>query len=297
MLNLKNLNTFGKGRWIYFPSRIFDAENFEENCETLCELFKNYKNVCLCDKAHVVEYLSQDPFFVFVDNYGQPQIVGNTCMGMYLDYFRGTVDGYEQNISSDFIEVANEFLNKNSGLINAECWKYHINWIERLRHYKCYFQNKKYSQIDVGQLVDDIGYNGFSLHRKGQADNADVFEKGKRYYPKVKKALFSESALRPMIAKFLNCHTCDLYVGKYYGNGKNIKYIVGDMHSSFLHRDCKIKKVYGNIQIKNYSGEYKDVTDIEATGNFEILGFRKADLNMPKCFENAELMSCDELTK
>ncbi len=284
MIDLKNLNTFGKGRWLWFPSLFTDPDNFVQNCEDLNNLFRKIDTICLSEMRYVRKYLQEDDYFVFVDNNGNPQIVGNTD-GCEIEYLRGISDGYEQNIGEDFIDVANEFLDKNINMIKAENWKYHINWIDRLRKYKKYFQNKEYDKIDMKMLVDDIGYNGYSLHTKSGQQLSDLFS-NKIAYPKVKKVLLAESALKPMLAKFLDCHTSDVYVGKYYGNGKNVKYIVGDLLSSYLHPECKIKKVFGNINIQKYSGKYKGVSGIESTGNFQIVGFNSDYMDFSPLFKN-----------
>lgn len=267
-LHLDELNTFGKGEWFFVPSLVTCPQFFEENCSIVSQLFQG-TDVCLKDLKYISKYLSKEDFFVFVDTFGKPQIVGNTTMGK-LEYFRGVCDGYEQTISDDFLDVANEFLSKNSSLFESEQWRNQINWHIRLKNYEKLFNQKRYSEIDVEKLIDDLAYNGYSLHYKvGQGESVD----DKIYYPQVKRNLVKQPMLKPMIAKHLGCETNEIFIGKYYGNGKNVKYVIGHLLSSYLHKNCKIKTVFGSLKIKNYKGEFNRVDEIDVTQGFEIVGW------------------------
>ena len=271
------LNTFGLGKWIFVPSFSHDPAGFEKNKEFLCELFKD-TDVCLKDMSHTEEYLRKDDFFVFIDNAGKPQIVGNISYGCELGALRGVCDKKEQNINLKYVKVANAFLNKNIHMYGVKNWKEQTNWIARLQIYEYLFNHKFYSKINVKKLLEDLGYNGYSLH-KDDANQNDI------YYPITKRKLLSQPMLKPLIAKYLGCKTYEVFVGKYTGNGKNVKYVVGDLISQYLHKDCKIKKVFGSVKITNYIGNYQNVFDIESTNGFSILG--KSNINCTHWFDNA----------
>lgn len=257
------LNTFGMGRWIFVPCFSTCPLDFEKNKKFLCDLFAD-TDVCLKDMAHTDEYLRKDNFFVFVDNQNKPQIVGNTYYGAGLRCLRGVCDNREQNIDLRYVKVANAFLNQNINMYSAKSWKKQINWMARLNVYEYFFNNKMYSKINVKKLLEDLGYNGYDLH-KGESSNATGI-----YYPLAKRKLFSQPMLKPMLAKYLGCKTSEIYIGRYFGNGKNVKYVVGDMMSPYLHEDCQIKKVFGSVKIVNYTGKFKNVFDIESTNGFNL---------------------------
>lgn len=255
------LNTFGLGKWIFIPSFSNAPASFEQNKKFLCDLFKD-TDVCLKDMNHTDEYLRKDNFFVFVDNYNKPQIVGNTYYGSELQNMRGVCDKQEQNIGLKYVKVANAFFNKNLQMYGVKDWKQQINWIARLQIYEYLFNHKMYSKINVKKLIDDLAYNGFSLHKEVDAHEI--------YYPVAKRKLLAQPMLKPMIANYLGCKTSEVQVGKYVGNGKNVKYVVGDLLSQYLHKDCQIKKVFGSVKIKNYIGDFDYIYDILATNGFSF---------------------------
>lgn len=272
------LNTFGLGKWIFIPSFLNGPAQFEKNKKFLCDLFKD-TDVCLKDMNHTDEYLRKDDFFIFVDNDNKPQIVGHISYGCELGALRGVCDKKEQNINLKYVKVANAFFNKYLQMYNVKYWKEQTNWIARLQIYECLFKNKMYSKIDVEKLLEDLGYNGYNLH-KADGENSNNI-----YYPTIKRKLLSQPMLKPLIAKYLGCKTYEVFVGKYTGNGKNVKYVVGDLISQYLHEACQIQKVFGSVKIKDYIGDYQNVFDIESTNGFSILG--KSNINCTHWFDNA----------
>lgn len=281
--DFNELNTFNLGRWLFLPSFSSKPEGFNDRCLLLCKLFQN-TDVCLKDMAHTEEYLTDSDFFVFIDNQNKAQIVGNTYYGYMLQCLRGVCDKYEQNIDIKYIDVANEFLNNNLDLKNAKLWKNQINWIARLYSYNYLLSHKQYSKIDVNKLIDDLAYNGFSLHNNAKSSN-DI------YYPFIKRMLFTQPMLKPLIAKHLGCKPSEVFVGKYSSNGKNVKYIVGDLISSYLSEDCSIEKVFGSIKIKNYKGPYKYVFNIETTLNCDIKSPNGVEMDWFGWLQDTELIS------
>ena len=275
---LSELNNFNAGKWLVFPTvSTFSDVDKEKECLKVVKLFENTA-ICLNKPDTAMKLLKKSTLIVFVDNAGKPQIVGDISCG-YLEHFRGTVDGVEQNISSEFLPVANEFLNNNLQLIHAKSWLYQINWIDRLKNYMKLFNEKRYKEIDVESLINDLAYNGYSLHYK------DCSTKERLYYPLVKRELIHQPMLKPLIAKHLHCKTEEIYIGKYQGNGKGIKYIIGDCLSNFIVKDSCLKKVFGSIKIKSYQGEF-DVLKLSVTMDTEIFyqnGFNSNFLSLSKC--------------
>lgn len=275
--SFNDLNTFGLGKWVFVPSFSHDPAGFEKNKKFLCELFKD-TDVCLKDMKHTDEYLTKDDFFVFVDNDGKPQIVGNISYGCELGALRGVYDQKEQNIELKYVKVANAFLNKNIHMYGVKNWKKQINWLARLQIYEYLFNNKMYSKINVKQLIEDLGYNGYSLHKEVDAHEI--------YYPVAKRKLLTQPMLKPLIAKYLGCKTYEVQVGKYVGNGKNVKYVVGDLISQYLNKDCQIQKVFGSVKIKNYLGDFDKVFEIPSTNGFSITGTKTQNFKT-SWFDNA----------
>lgn len=284
-LHLEELNTFGKGRWEFLLSAKSCAESYEQSCKKLF-MYSQNTPLCLCEMKHVKEILEDNDVFVFIDNENNVQIVGDCKPYGSLNAFRG-VDGIEQNIDLSFLDVANEFLDKNSDLRNCECWRYQTNWLARLNQYNKLFNGKKYAEIDVESLIDDLGYNGYDLHYK------DCTKESKKriYYPIIKRELIAQPMCKPMIAKFLGCKTYEVYIGKYSGNGKKLKYIVGDCISQFLSADCKLEKVFGSIEVKNYCGKANLFT-VPTTENFSISGDANGvlDYTVDELISNAKII-------
>lgn len=262
---LQNLNTFDKGQWVVFKSQENAPESFDDNCQKLSNLFED-TDVCLKNIKYSRKYLKDSDFYVFIDNEGKPQIVCNFSKGT-IDSFRGVCDEDEQTIDKNYIDVANEFLKAFDVLKGAKQWQYQTEWYVRLHDYKKLFESRQYDKIDVSQLIDDIGYNGYDLHYEGCLGVSK-----KRYYPRVKREIISQAMLKPLIAKHLDCQTNDIFIGKYQGNGKNVKYVIGDLISRFLDNDCKIEKVFGSVDIVDYHGDFTDFYKIDCSGSFKIFG-------------------------
>ena len=277
--DFNQLNTFGLGKWVFVPSFSHDPAGFEKNKKFLCELFKD-TDVCLKDMKHTDEYLTKDDFFVFVDNDGKPQIVGNISYGCELGALRGVCDKKEQNINLKYVKVANAFLNKNIHMYGVKNWKTQINWIARLYVYDYLLNNKKYSKINIKKLIEDFGYNGYNLHNDNESNYKGI------YYPAIKRKLLSHPMLKPLIAKYLGCKTNEVQLGKYVGNGKNTKYVVGDLISQYLHQDCQIQKVFGSVKIKDYIGDFDNVFGIHSTNGFSVDG-TKTKVIKTSWFDNA----------
>ena len=277
--DFNKLNTFGLGKWIFVPSFSKAPADFEKNKNFLCNLFKD-TDVCLKDMGHTDEYLNKYDFFVFVDNEDKPQIVGNISYGCELGALRGVCDKKEQNINLKYVKVANAFLNQNINMYNAKNWKTQINWIARLYVYDYWLNNKMYSKINVNKLIEDLGYNGYDLHKDYDVNPKQI------YYPSIKRKILSQPMLKPIIAKHLGCQTSEVQIGKYVGNGKNVKYVVGDLISQYLHQDCKIQKVFGSVKIKNYIGDFNKVFEIASTNGFSITGTKTQNFKT-SWFDNA----------
>ncbi len=291
-LHFGELNTFNKGRWEGFASKFSSANGYTDNCEKFYKYCKNTP-LCLCDMKHIKEWLVDNDFFVFVDNKNTLQIVGNCNAYGELDCFRGIVDGQEQNVDLKFLDVANEFFDKNIDIRFCEGWKKQINWIARLHQYTALFNSKRYNEINIENLIDDLGYNGFNLHYK------DCTKENKKriYYPIIKRELISQPMLKPMLASHFGCKTNEIFVGKYGGNDKNIKYIIGDCISQYLSEDCRLEKVFGAIEIKNYFGKI-DLLNIPTTRRFLVTSAEHLPFDIEKYLGDVTIITRDsELEK
>ena len=284
-LNLHCLNTFNKGKWIVFPNISNKLDNEKEKiCLIVTKLFENTQ-ICLKNYNNAMKLLENSTLFVFVDNKNNPQIVGNVSYNC-LENFRGTIDGDEQNISSEYLPVANEFLQNNMHLICTSSWAHQINWLNRLENYVKQFNEKRYDKINVSSLIEDLSYNGFSLRYK----DCDVKEK--LFYPRIKRELIKHPMLKPMLAKYLNCKTDEVFIGKYQGNGKTIKYIIGDCISNYIVKDSALIKVYGSINIKSYFGEF-NVFNLPATLGVSVDYQNEINFEIDSLFKG-NTINCEE---
>ncbi len=219
--------------------------------------------------------------FLFVDNSDKLQIVCDIRHNCVKN-MRGVADGFELNISGEYCGQANDFLEKNSTLGLASDWQKQIDWISRLREYCKLYDSRKYDSIDAEQLVKDIAYNGYDLHCKNYQK---IYSSGAIYYPIIKRELLLKPMLKPMVAKFLNCSTREVFVGKYNGNGKDIKYIVGDLVSSNIAVDNSIERIYGSINFKCFGCAASKIPadSVHAVGgNIDI---NLVDIMRTNCFD------------
>ncbi|MBQ3494444.1 MAG: hypothetical protein IJA69_03425 [Clostridia bacterium] len=296
--SFRELNTFGMGRWLFFESQKHSPETYEQNCKILSELFQGTE-VCVKDQKYSSQYLKDNDFFVFVDNNNKPQIIGDLGLnyGVYgLTNIRGTDDKKEQNIAIKYVRVANEFFRKNPNLDYVKNWKYQVNWIVRLKRYNYLLKTKQYHKININSLLEDLGYNGYSLHyERHYNQQGEVIEE--KYYPAAKRRLFKQPMLKPLIARYLGCKPGEVFVGKYFGNGKKIKFVVGDLMSSYLSKDCAIEKVFGSVDIKNYQGEFSKLFSLPSTEKFSVHGDGNAKLDVADFFNGLEVTEIDSQTE
>lgn len=273
-INLKDLNTFDKGEWLLFASKELEPIKFEENCAAL---FSYTKNTYLClKKMEVVEdLLATNSVFIFIDKNKQLRLIGHCSGASAICGFRGLTDGAEQNIDSKYYDVAHEFLDKNQHLYKSENWKRQIEWIESLRRNKALFSEKRYNEISPQELIDDLSYNGHNVLYEGRNDLEQVKQ---IYYPVAKRELLSEPMLKPMLAKYLGCKTSELQLGKYNGNGKGVRFVVGDLISNYISKDSPLEKVYGQINVHNYKGEF-NILNTDCTDNFSVTFDKSVELD------------------
>ncbi len=286
--HIEELNTFGKGHWEIIQSKEYDPLNFSINCERLRSIFLD-TDLCLNSMKYIEKYLIDSMFIVFLDNDNNPQIVADSSWGE-LNSCRGVLDGEEQNIDSYFADVVNDFLNKNLDLRYCKEWRHQVNWIFKLREYEYLLEERRYDEINLNDLLEDMSYNGYSLHYDGCTDT----KKRHIYYPIVKRQLLKQSMLKPLLAKAIGCKTRELYVGKYDGDGVGIKYVVGHLISKYLAKNCNIEKVYGYIKIEDYFGLYNAYA-IDSTIGFSIIGDKNNVLDCCEIFGEGVAIDSDIL--
>lgn len=223
--------------------------------------------------------------YLFVDNSDNLQIVCDIKRNG-VNNMRGVADDFELNIPEEYYKQACDFLAKNSTLDQTKLWQKQIDWISRLRQYCNLYDSKNYDSIDIQQLVKDIAYNGHNLHCKNYQK---IYSSGAIYYPKIKRQLFVKPMLKPMIAKFLGCATREVYVGKYNGNGKGLKYIVGDLVSPYIADDNTIERIYGSININSLNDKALKIPadSIHAVGG-------NIDMDLLKLIRSNNNVKCDK---
>ena len=118
LLNLPDSLTKGEsGVWLKFAGATEDKKNHKQNANNLAVLV-NSTNSCLVRTA--LEYLSEGPIYVYVDDNYIPQI-RVVCYDSSIQEVRGLAGG--QQIMPKYLDIAIDFLDKNDNVENANYFK------------------------------------------------------------------------------------------------------------------------------------------------------------------------------
>ena len=250
-ITLKNVNTYGIGKWIKFDGRASDSKNYAENVLKLKTLVQDTP---WCTKTLASTQLEQGDFYVFIDNDNKPHIAVK-MNGNEIDEVRGIKNGNAQELEEEYRDVAISFLENNKDIKNGKNWLDKEEWNKRLIRYSKEIEDGTFNSEETKQLVEDLFRSDYKSHFNANSN----LEELKKKLSKVKKHL----------AEYYNCAEEEICIGYYKPKEETrcpYKVILGDS-------DFKYSNVtdLGELQIigGDTSFAHSEVTDL---GELQIIG-------------------------
>ena len=252
-ITLKNVNTYGMGKWIKFDGRASDSKNYAENVLKLKTLVQDTP---WCTKTLASSQLEQGDFYVFIDNDNKPHIAVK-MNGNEIDEVRGIKNGNAQELEEEYRDVAISFLENNKDIKNGGNWLDKEEWNKRLIRYSKEIEDGTFAVKDVSKLLEDLLHSDYRSHF-GTNSNLEELKK----LPKIKKYL----------AEYYNCTEEEICVGDYIPKEETrcpYKIILGNLGNADF-ANSKITDL-GKLKI---IGENAFFTDSKITnlGKLQIIG-------------------------
>ena len=252
-ITLKNVNTYGMGKWIKFDGRASDNKNYAENVLKLKTLVQDTP---WCTKTLASSQLEQGDFYVFIDNDNKPHIAVK-MNGNEIDEVRGIKNGNAQELEEEYRDVAISFLENNKDIKNGKNWLDKEEWIKRLIRYSKEIEDGTFNSEETPKLIEDLLHSDYRSHF-GTNSNLEELKK----LPKIKKYL----------AEYYNCTEEKICVGDYIPKEETrcpYKIILGNLGNADF-ANSKITDL-GKLKI---IGENAFFTDSKITnlGKLQIIG-------------------------
>ena len=197
-ITLKNVNTYGMGKWIKFDGRASDSKNYAENVLKLKTLVQDTP---WCTKTLASTQLEQGDFYVFIDNDNKPHIAVK-MNGNEIDEVRGIKNGNAQELEEEYRDVAISFLENNKDIKNGKNWLDKEEWNKRLIRYSKEIDDGTFAVEDVPKLIEDLSRFDYRSHFNANSN----LEELKQKLPKAKKHL----------AEYYDCTEEEICIGDYY---------------------------------------------------------------------------------
>ena len=196
-ITLKNVNTYGMGKWIKFDGRASDSKNYAENVLKLKTLVQDTP---WCTKTLASTQLEQGDFYVFIDKDNKPHIAVK-MNGNEIDEVRGIKNGNAQELEEEYRDVAISFLENNKDIKNGKNWLDKEEWNKRLIRYSKEIEDGTFNSEETPKLIEDLLHSDYRSHF-GTNSNLEELN---RKLPKIKKYL----------AEYYNCTEEEICVGDY----------------------------------------------------------------------------------
>lgn len=249
-ITLKNVNTYGMGKWIKFDGRASDNKNYAENVLKLKTLVQDTP---WCTKTLASSQLEQGDFYVFIDNDNKPHIAVK-MNGNEIDEVRGIKNGNAQELEEEYRDVAISFLENNKDIKNGKNWLDKEEWNKRLIRYSKEIEDGTFNSEETPKLIEDLLHSDYRSHF-GTNSNLEELKK----LPKIKKYL----------AEYYNCTEEKICVGDYIPKEETrcpYKVILGnaDFRYSNVTNLGDLQKIGGNANFR-----YSNVTTL---GKLQSIG-------------------------
>lgn len=196
-ITLKNVNTYGMGKWIKFDGRASDSKNYAENVIKLKTLVQDTP---WCTKTLASTQLEQGDFYVFIDKDNKPHIAVK-MNGNEIDEVRGIKNGNAQELEEEYRDVAISFLENNKDIKNGKNWLDKEEWNKRLIRYSKEIEDGTFVVKDVPKLIEDLSRSDYKSHFSANSNLKALKQK----LPNVKKHL----------AEYYNCTEEEISLDNY----------------------------------------------------------------------------------
>lgn len=266
-IQIENVNTFGKGKWIKFEGKKSNKKEYIKNAQNLSALVQDTP---WCTKQLASQHLSEGDFFVFVDKDDKPHIAVK-MNGNEIDEVRGLKGGNAQELEDDYREVALEFLTKNKEIKYGKEWLEKEEWNKRLVLWNTKITEDTLDIDDVEQLFNDLAHKDYRSHGynsnkedlmkelrkldKNSKSFNNIFEYShKKWGVKSKKAIYIgdfEKTNKDISNMELVIGSC---IVENELNLENLKAVVGDFDlrvSSNIKELPNLYKIYGDAEFFN----------------------------------------------
>ena len=249
-ITLKNVNTYGMGKWIKFDGRASDSKNYAENVLKLKTLVQDTP---WCTKTLASSQLEQGDFYVFIDNDNKPHIAVK-MNGNEIDEVRGIKNGNAQELEEEYRDVAISFLENNKDIKNGKNWLDKEEWNKRLIRYSKEIDDGTFNSEETKQLVEDLFRSDYKSHFNANSN----LEELKQKLPKVKKHL----------AEYYDCTEEEICIGVYFARKEkrcHYKVILGNANFRYLVTDL------GELQIIEGNANFGD-SNVTNLGKLQVIG-------------------------
>ena len=196
-ITLKNVNTYGMGKWIKSDGRASDSKNYAENVIKLKTLVQDTP---WCTKTLASSQLEQGDFYVFIDNDNKPHIAVK-MNGNEIDEVRGIKNENAQELEEEYRDVAISFLENNKDIKNGKNWLDKEEWNKRLIRYNKEIEDGIFAVKDVPKLIEDLFRSDYKSHFSANSNLKALKQK----LPNVKKQL----------AEYYNCTEEEISLDNY----------------------------------------------------------------------------------
>ena len=248
IINIKNIDTFGKGSWIRFNSQYNDPKNFEQNVANLKSLIADTP---WCTSTLASTHLSEGDFYVFIDNNKKPHIAVK-MNGNAIDEVRGIKNGNNQELENEYRDVVINFLKNNYKIEYGKEWLDKEEWNARLIQYAKDIDENNFKFENIPCLFNDL----FKVDFKSHGGNSNLaLLRSKLVY------------IKPQLAEYYNCLENEICVSDYVPKDQEV------CPYTFIMGNANLKKCInlGNLQTIGGNADFCDskITDL---GNLQTIG-------------------------
>ena len=234
-ITLKNVNTYGMGKWIKFDGRANDSKNYAENVIKLKTLVQDTP---WCTKTLASTQLEQGDFYVFIDNDNKPHIAVK-MNGNEIDEVRGIKNGNAQELEEEYRDVAISFLENNKDIKNGKNWLDKEEWNKRLIRYSKEIDDGTFNSEETPKLIEDLFHSDYKSHFNA---NSNLEELNRKLH-KAKKYL----------AEYYNCTEEEICIGVYFARKE---------------KRCHYKVILGNANFRYSVTDLGELQIIGGNANF-----------------------------
>ena len=234
-ITLKNVNTYGMGKWIKFDGRASDSKNYAENVLKLKTLVQDTP---WCTKTLASTQLEQGDFYVFIDKDNKPHIAVK-MNGNEIDEVRGIKNGNVQELEEEYRDVAISFLENNKDIKNGKNWLDKEEWNKRLIRYSKEIDDGTFNSEETPKLIEDLFHSDYKSHFNA---NSNLEELNRKLH-KAKKYL----------AEYYNCTEEEICIGVYFARKE---------------KRCHYKVILGNANFRYLVTDLGELQIIEGNANF-----------------------------